>query len=132
MISYLTPSEKKYILRGLERELEAGEVDPELVDGLREINSLPGVVTTQSCVGHGEGCSGYLSLRMTKTLLKRFEYNLPVLMLKPWCEWPEMNYELTVNFDLRPRMVIWFKAGHHNEALRDIINLLKMLVTESR
>lgn len=129
MISYLTLREKRQLLTHLAVEIANGHVDEEMIDLLPSLNSLPNVCTTQSCSGHEDGRDGYISLRMTKRLLRRFELSLPTLLTKPWCLWAELNYELTPTGRLRPRMVIWFQAGHCREALIDIHNTLTRIVS---
>ncbi len=129
-LCYLTPAEKRQYMHGLAEALRENNVDAEMVPWLSLLNELPGVCTTQCCAGHPERdlSWGYISLRMTGRLHRLFEaHQLGNLWLKGWMRDAETCYNLLDAGYIAPRIVLWFDAALRDEALADILAVMKAL-----
>lgn len=81
---YLTRKEAEIIKRQFRREVERGNLDPEIAEYLKMINSFKWVATIRSCQGHGY--PGHLSLRFSKKAHRLFmENGIPFLLKKRVC-----------------------------------------------
>jgi len=68
------PESIRYNIKKEKREIDYTPMDPEVVDLCKAINSLPGLITTESCCGHGES-TFRIWFKVDATPLSRFNEN---------------------------------------------------------
>ena len=77
---FLSSNEKEFWLQFLQQQIKAKDVDPEFIPYLKQINSLEGICTTQSCTGHKKGKyqdDGHLRFRLSGRMMKAFRQSIP-------------------------------------------------------
>lgn len=130
---YLSPAEKVQILQHFENEAGLGHIDLEIVYLLREINRIPGVVTTQSCAGHDDKL-GSVSIRLSERMNELFERYVDVFF-NPSSDfyaitagvqqvWEPYRDAILADYIGRPRWVLWYEK----EEARLFLTLLKTLL----
>ena len=124
----LTREEKELRLNLLQKEIDEGEVDEEIIPYLKKINSYPFIVTTQSCCGHNEdpirGRRAHIDFRTS--LSPEVVINC---LLKPM----DKKYSPHIGFQLlglecdRLRYCMWLDNQNWREQLNYFIELLESL-----
>lgn len=117
----LTSEEKKYRLQGLANEIELGEVDEKMIPYLKNINSYPFIVTTQSCTGHGEDrgtgrqahvdfrCALPIHMVMDELLMpmdERFSPSIFFTLMGLWCD--RLRYVMDFDNDTWEDQISYF------------------------
>lgn len=76
--TWLTSNEKSVLIEDLERSELDGSLDKGSIKSLRLLNTLPGLASAFSCVGHQERlkCGGYLVLRVSRRVAEMLDRNV--------------------------------------------------------
>ncbi len=75
----LSRIEKEFRLSFLREQIEKENVDPEFIPYLKQINSIGGICTTQSCTGHKRNKhqdDGHLRFRLSDRMMNAFRRNI--------------------------------------------------------
>lgn len=93
----LSSREKEYHLQFLRDQISEKGVDPEFIPCLKQINSIAGVCTTQSCTGHKRGKyqdDGHIRLRLSAEKLRTFRQNIYKFYECPFIGYVDLRYQL--------------------------------------
>ena len=117
----LSHKEKEYNLNFLRERIKEGNVDLEFIPYLKQINSIEGICTTQSCTGHKRGKyqdDGHLRFRLSAKMMSAFRRNVQKFYECPNIEFVDLRY-----FPGRKYFPTADKAGIYEEIMIDFLGL---------
>ncbi len=127
---WLTESEKAKLIQELEEEYASGNLDEGAYPILRRLNTLPGVASTQCCMGHKKNGMGHLSIRVTQAVSKVLEGEIiPELIRaeigfyvdRTWEPWYAKDESGII---ARSRYLFFFKRGGMTELVDILVKRL--------
>lgn len=122
---WLTVSEKIKLMKELERAYSRGTLDEGAYPILCGLNAIPGVASTQCCMGHkdiGHESDGYLSVRVTQTISDILEDKIiPMLLRDEYILSIYKTWELSIDNDTKSRYIFRFKVGEMFKLVNTLI-----------
>ena len=120
-IKFLTSGRKQKELKNLKALIKKGEIDKLMIPWLKEINSIPGVVSQYCCAGHSGKHNGNLVLLVSEKIALGLFSDFSSSML------------LTFNtFDDETRVSIEFHPKNREWMLGHLLRLLKFVSKNNR
>jgi len=120
----LTPEEKQFRLKRLQKEIESKRIDEEMVPYVKRINALSSFVTTQCCFGHkgnDHNQRAYIDFRSSLKPGEVIEQILKPMLLKH----NVLQVQLFGLWNDRLRYCIRLESKFWKEEMETLINILE-------
>lgn len=127
----LTKRERNYRLKKLEKEIQEGLVDQEIIPYLERINKFPFLITTQSCCGHKDkrktGSKAHIDFR--SALSERDTINKILRPLDAKRDPPDIAVQIMIE-TYGVRYCLWLRNDKWEEQIEDFLKVLEEIKYE--